>query len=242
MRPIGEAKVIPRAFSPYRALNQVPGTVWKTKQATTGSSSKNSGSSRIYRDLDVRTGIGSAEFNCKLGAASGEQTTALTTGINKLAAVACPVRGKHKVTVLGRNAICVGKNIEVKNGQLPVSAGIPAPTILDTIAGLESQVSPQMATISYIVQTGIWGAGGIPFPPSKSFDPPTPASCPFCYIVQLNIYLGELTSASVHPTPAQVTLDTRGMSSTSNHNSVQFSCTMIISTLSQIWLKYQHNY
>ncbi|KAF7341339.1 Serine protease S53 [Mycena venus] len=69
----------------------------------------------------------------------------------------------------------------------------PPQTILNTVTGLESEVSAQMATsicnayaqlaargVSYIVQTGIWGAGGIPFlPDCKPFDPPFPATCPF---------------------------------------------------------------
>ncbi|KAJ6560627.1 family S53 protease [Mycena vulgaris] len=53
-------------------------------------------------------------------------------------------------------------------------------------------VSPQLAIslcnayaqlaargISYIVQTGIEGAGSLPLPGCKGFDPPFPASCPF---------------------------------------------------------------
>ncbi|KAJ7911828.1 family S53 protease [Mycena leptocephala] len=70
----------------------------------------------------------------------------------------------------------------------------PPQTILNTwTIGLESQVSPQLANsicnayaqlaargVSYVVQTGIWGAGGIPFlPDCKPFDPPFPATCPF---------------------------------------------------------------
>ncbi|KAJ7312738.1 family S53 protease [Mycena albidolilacea] len=72
----------------------------------------------------------------------------------------------------------------------------PPQTILnsnsDTSIGLESVVSPAMGIslcnayaqlaargVSYIVQTGIWGAGGTPFGLCKPFDPPFPASCPF---------------------------------------------------------------
>ncbi|KAJ7796684.1 hypothetical protein B0H14DRAFT_2619663 [Mycena olivaceomarginata] len=58
----------------------------------------------------------------------------------------------------------------------------PPQTILDTIAGLESQGLTPNGNLagrgtSYIVQTGIWRAGGIPFPPCNSFDPPFLASC-----------------------------------------------------------------
>ncbi|KAJ7791404.1 hypothetical protein B0H14DRAFT_2625014 [Mycena olivaceomarginata] len=72
-----------------------------------------------------------------------------------------------------------------------VSSATPPQTIVNTFPGLESEVSPQIAEslcnayaqlaargISYIVDTGLWGAGGIPFAECISFDPPFPASCP----------------------------------------------------------------
>ncbi|KAJ6552831.1 peptidase S8/S53 domain-containing protein [Mycena capillaripes] len=87
----------------------------------------------------------------------------------------------------------------------------PPQTILNSwTVGLESQVvSPQMAIslcnayaqlaargVSYIVQTGIWGAGGIPFlPDCKPFDPPFPATCPFVTAVgatEFDVNEGEL--------------------------------------------------
>ncbi|KAJ6464216.1 peptidase S8/S53 domain-containing protein [Mycena vulgaris] len=68
----------------------------------------------------------------------------------------------------------------------------PPQTIFNGYGALESQVSPQIAIslcnaygqlaargVSYIVETGIWGAGGIPFIDCTPFDPPFPATCPF---------------------------------------------------------------
>ncbi|KAJ7310010.1 family S53 protease [Mycena albidolilacea] len=73
-----------------------------------------------------------------------------------------------------------------------VSSATPPQTIVNTFPGLECEVSPQIAeslcnayaqlaarNISYIVDTGLWGAGGIPFAECIPFDPPFPASCPF---------------------------------------------------------------
>ncbi|KAJ7863557.1 family S53 protease [Mycena leptocephala] len=69
----------------------------------------------------------------------------------------------------------------------------PPQTILNNVAGMEGEVTPQIANslcnayaqlaargVSYIIQTGIFGAGGVPFQPDCTpFDPPFPASCPF---------------------------------------------------------------
>ncbi|KAJ7696989.1 subtilisin-like protein [Mycena rosella] len=66
----------------------------------------------------------------------------------------------------------------------------PPQTVLNTWGSLESQVSPQIAIslcnvyaqlaargVSYIVETGLWGAGGIPFDTDcVPFDPPFPAT------------------------------------------------------------------
>ncbi|KAJ7845098.1 family S53 protease, partial [Mycena leptocephala] len=69
----------------------------------------------------------------------------------------------------------------------------PPQTILNNVAGMEGEVTAQIANslcnayaqlaargVSYIIQTGIFGAGGVPFQPDCTpFDPPFPASCPF---------------------------------------------------------------
>ncbi|KAJ7436210.1 family S53 protease [Mycena latifolia] len=69
----------------------------------------------------------------------------------------------------------------------------PPQTVLNGWGALESQIPPQIAIsicnayaqlaargVSYIVNTGIWGAGGIRgLPDCVPFDPPFPATCPF---------------------------------------------------------------
>ncbi|KAJ6454753.1 family S53 protease [Mycena vitilis] len=70
----------------------------------------------------------------------------------------------------------------------------PPQTVLNSFTiGLESQVAtPEMAVslcnayaqlaargVSYITQTGIFGAGGVPTADCKPFDPPFQATCPF---------------------------------------------------------------
>ncbi|KAJ7900607.1 subtilisin-like protein [Mycena olivaceomarginata] len=73
-----------------------------------------------------------------------------------------------------------------------VSSANPPQTIVNNFGGLESEVSPQIAEslcnayaqlaargVSYIVNTGVGGAGGTPFVECIPFDPPFPASCPF---------------------------------------------------------------
>ncbi|KAJ6632605.1 family S53 protease [Mycena sp. CBHHK59/15] len=74
-----------------------------------------------------------------------------------------------------------------------LSMSDPPRTVVNTIGGLESQVPATIAIalcnayaqlaargVSYIVQTGIWGAGGNRFDPDcKPFDTPFPATCPF---------------------------------------------------------------
>ncbi|KAJ7321984.1 family S53 protease [Mycena albidolilacea] len=68
----------------------------------------------------------------------------------------------------------------------------PPQTVLHAFADLESDTSPALAEsicnsyaqlaargVSYIVDTGIWGAGGSPFGECILWDPPFPATCPF---------------------------------------------------------------
>ncbi|KAJ7436198.1 subtilisin-like protein [Mycena latifolia] len=91
----------------------------------------------------------------------------------------------------------------------------PPQTILNAFGAfgvLESQVSPQIASsicdafaqlaargVSYIVDTGSWGAGGSASDSCVPFDPPFPATCPFVTAVGATLFntaQTEETSAS----------------------------------------------
>ncbi|KAF7333737.1 Serine protease S53 [Mycena venus] len=133
----------------------------------------------FYRpDVDPNTTFGFLSvddgINNQLSAGAGTQTSnivGMTTGLN-VTFISTGTLPDHLLTEM------------LDQANYLLSLNHPPQTIFNTVTGLEIRfVMPTPnwpGEESLIVQTGTWGAGGIPFlPDCKPFDLPFPASCPF---------------------------------------------------------------